>query len=251
MSSAFRGRPLELSIARAGRRYRKDGRAVIMRQHPATGTGADGMLLYVASAPVDFIGCLKGARGLAIEAKETHEASFPLSDLEGEQRGMLALFDGMGADVSVVIDFCRQSEVYRIGWSRIVEFLAAPWRKSLSLDWCRANGLLLPEENRRSDERRTWFLDGERHGGANVAAARVETERCSSPVITPEDMAAADDARDTRKTKKQQALAARFAARPDPKADPTGYAEYMRKLVAEGIDRQLGAKKRTWGKKRG
>lgn len=234
-----KGRALEMSIARAAARYLREGRAGLRRQHLPTVTGRDGFLQPSGDAPIDFLGCTGpneaqyvAGRMLAIECKETAGKSLGFGDagLREDQRSALAAVHALGAITLVVVEFTSLAEVYAVTWPRIAEFLAAPWRKSLPLEWFRAYGLVLPEEGRESGRaRRTLFLDGKEHWAREHALSAIETERLTSPVVSLE--------------------------RPDDVLVPTPsvyaglskdqIAERIRAATSDGITRQMSAAKRS------
>lgn len=182
--STRRGGALELAISRAGRDYRHAGRACIVRQSPPIANYNNG-IIFSGTAPIDFLGTLPGGQLIAIEAKETRTASLPLSRIRDDQRELMRALHTLGGDVHLVVDFSEVLEVFAIGWSVVAAFIAAPARQSLSLTWCRCNGLLLPEENTDdSTRRRVLFLDGAPHPGAEYAReelAVLEQRKASAP----------------------------------------------------------------------
>jgi penicillin-binding protein-related factor A (putative recombinase) len=244
--STIRGRALELALVRASRAYRAAGRrCVLVRQHAPVFTRGDGSVSYSdTGAPVDLIGAVDGAPW-ALEAKMTAGLSMPLKVERESQRGALQLLFTNGFTVALVIEFVDQVEVYSVPWSAVEAFERAPWRRSLSLDFCRAYGLLLPEEGRDTEQRRTLFLDGLAHVNQADFVERVEAERRAAPVL----MLDAED-RPRPASKRELKSAARAAARPDPR-DKEAYRTYLRGLAQEGMERQMGAAKRPRGRRRG
>jgi len=233
-----RGKELEAAIARAARDYRKEGRAVLMRQQPMTAPGKNGEAIFVSDAPVDFIGAKNGGRAIAFEAKETGEHSFPLAKLRHDQREALAALAAVGVECAVVIDFKRLAEVYAVDWARIAEFIAAPWRKSLTVDWCRAYGVHVPEQNRDSSShpRKTLVLDGGVHPEAIEIHDRILAEQRSSPVISLED---------------EEDLQLDVPMPPREQLTPEQWKERIIKAANDGIDRQLNQRRRKWAPGRG
>jgi hypothetical protein len=196
-----RGKPLELGVLHEANALLRSGRAALVRQFPRMAAGPGGTMRYAGEAPVDFLGARRGGASMALEAKETERESFPLDEdhLSRAQIKACRALAAMGVEVHLVIDFKRLGEVYALPWRAVDEFLAAPWRASLSLDWARAYGLLLPETDRDDTEkRRTQFLDGAPHAEQATALLRVQTERQSCAVISLDEQLAKDDARDQR-----------------------------------------------------
>ena len=243
MSYANRGRPLERALIGGARHYRRrHGRKVVMvKQHTPMHQTSDGDLAYSgAGAPVDLIGGVEG-RTWGIEAKQTAIDNFPLEDRKQSQRDALRVLWDCDFIVGMAIDFTARGEVYLIWWPAVAAFEAAPWRRSLSLDWCRVNGLLLPELKRDSEEdRATLFLDGAPHPDRAVAAERVDAERAAARVITSDRQHELADARDRRWAEKQQRQLALEPVRPNPVTDPEGYRAHIFRLANEGTARQLG-----------
>lgn len=239
-----RGKGLELGLAHEGKACLKSARAAIVRQYPRMAAGPNGTMIYAGDAPVDFLGARAGGHAIALEAKETDRESFPLDEdhLSRSQIAACRALVSMGVDVQLVIDYKRVAEVYAIPWARVDAFLAAPWRASLSLDWARAFGLLLPELYRDDEtRRRTLFLDGAPHPERSAAINRVVAERTACPVITLDQKLAADDARDRRWAERRQQQLAVEPARPNPATDPEGYRQHIMRLAQEGAERALGA----------
>lgn len=185
------GRPLELAINRAAAQYLRAGRAWLRKQHVPWVPGRDGVLVPAGDAPIDFLGGTGpneaqyvAGRVLAVECKETTRGNLPHGELHTSQRSALQAMHDMGAIVLVVCDFTDKAEVYAVTWPRVAAFYAAPWRKSLSLEWFRANGLVLPEENRDIERgRKTLFLEGCEHWGREQAQEAVDAERLAHPGV--------------------------------------------------------------------
>jgi penicillin-binding protein-related factor A (putative recombinase) len=239
-----RGKPLELGLWHEGKACFKSARAAIVRQYPRMAAGPDGTMIYAGDAPVDFLGARAGGHAIALEAKETDRESFPLDEdhLGRSQIAACRALVSMGVDVQLVIDYKRVAEVYAVFWGHVDAFLDAPWRASLSLDWARAYGLLLPEHDREDERlRRTLFLDGAPHPDQADCLLRVQTERQSRPVITLDQKLAADDARDRRWAERRERKFDCEPPRPNPATDPEGYRQHIMRLAQEGAQRALGA----------
>jgi penicillin-binding protein-related factor A (putative recombinase) len=182
----MRGRALELAVARQATAYYREGRCVLARQYPRTATGAHAAVVYVGDAPIDFLGVMAPATPLAVECKETSEHSFPIEKLEEDQRNALDAFARFGGRTLVLIDFEKHGECYSIEWHHIRDFIAAPWRKSLSLAWCRAFGMLVPTTPRDADDWKVMFLDGVPHPAQLEAHIEVARERHGAPIVSLE-----------------------------------------------------------------
>lgn len=162
--SHIRGRDLEKAIARASQEYRRRGRrCILIKQETATATRPDGAMVYTRKgAPCDFIGAVDGTPW-GIEAKSISGDSFPLEERREDQRRHLQILHDNGFKVWLCIEFVTNSEVYLVGWEAVADFLKAPWRKSLSLTWCRAMGMLLSESSTGGENRKVHFLDWREH----------------------------------------------------------------------------------------
>ena len=228
----MKGRALELAIGRAARNYRKENLCILIKQEVRTiRDGAN--LRMVGAAPVDFLGCLYGGRALARECKETDQASFPLANLDADQRYALNCLHDFDADVALIIDFSRVGEVYSIPYLHILDFLKSPYRASLSLDWCRAYGLLLPEISRDEADgpRHCLFLEGKPHADHDAAFARVTAERATSPVLDLDkaaDIREAKPPRVSRRSLERKAYGEMMGRQPDKRRDPEAHARWVR-----------------------
>jgi penicillin-binding protein-related factor A (putative recombinase) len=184
-SHALRGRILERAIARAAKRCYAE-RCELRKQETPTATSTERGVFYSASAPIDFLGVLEG-RACAIEAKQvkrgallriyTHAQSSNVKWTSPQQEAMRRQH-ALGAWVRLVIAFDEHGETFAIDWPALAVFLANPWRKSLSLDWCRAYGELVPDGPRFDAKARVVrFLEGVPHDARALALAAVLEER--------------------------------------------------------------------------
>lgn len=163
------GRTLELAIARAGAHYTKVDKAEIEKQHtPKTFGGT-----FIGQAPLDFKGWELDARGarvpVRIEAKETGSGRLDFSDKGLKEHQLEAIqdavnrkpdADGRKIQVWLVVDMTTEGETYRVDGREVVNFAAAPWRSSLSIDWFRANGELCKVSDRGHPKRHSvWWLN--------------------------------------------------------------------------------------------
>jgi penicillin-binding protein-related factor A (putative recombinase) len=238
MSYANRGRELELCVKRAAKLYRKQGRACLLQQYPRASTGRDGMVILTGSAPADFLGALGKLPG-AIECKSCKVKSFPLSNIDDEQCAALDALERYGFDVRIVLEMVVFDEVYVVRWRPLREFIRAPWRKSLTIEWLRAFGRVarIDAPNR---QKRVRFLDVEAHPDCERATREMLKQR--SEALT----------RAQPSDEEEEA--------PQPKPPPVRVAltvdevrARIRDAAQEGISRQLGKSKRGWagrGRKR-
>lgn len=172
-----RGKPLELAISRSGRDYRKAGRAMLVRQSPPISNGPDGLLFYAGDAPIDFLGCVAGGRALALESKSTQRVSWPIAELRDDQREALGQMHRLGAHTAVILSFDEHQETYLLPWLPLFAFLENPWRESISVQWCRAHGLVIDETDRDDEKkRRCPFLEAKAHPERDAAREYVTEE---------------------------------------------------------------------------
>jgi penicillin-binding protein-related factor A (putative recombinase) len=167
----IKGRALENAISKGFAFYRKRNRAD-GKKLATPMRFLRGKWRHVETSGSDFEGVEAGGRALVIEAKETAETSFPLSKLSENERDYLTERHRFGARALLVIDFTLLNETYAISWEHVAMFLANPWRESLSLDWCRAFGQIVPNQNGVC-----LFLDGVPHMAAEECMAAVEAEK--------------------------------------------------------------------------
>jgi hypothetical protein len=231
------GRPLEQALARAAAHYRALGRQVFVDKQEVRRTYSG---VHAKRADIDLTGGVDG-RALALEAKMTAGDSFALEPARAPQRAALSQRLADGADVALVVEFTDHGEIFVADWYTVQTFLVAAWRRSLTIDWFRAVGSLVPQMHANDQRRRcALWLDAAAHPDRAGAAARVEAERAGKPRFPIDGDDARDDARDRRRTPRQLELAARHAQRPSP-SDREAYQAYMLGLVDDGIQRQLGA----------
>jgi penicillin-binding protein-related factor A (putative recombinase) len=171
-SYGMRGRSLESAVGKAAKLYERQGRCFLHHRPTPTRQRNDGTVVYAEKAGVDFEGHDGEARALYVECKETRGKSFPLVDLTDGQRRFMDARHRMRARCLLVVDFTAIGETYAISWEHVQAFLLNPWRESLSLDWCRAFGQLVPNADGVC-----LFLDGVPHMAATECMAAVEAEK--------------------------------------------------------------------------
>ena len=174
MTHANRGKQLEDAIARAFAVYKTTGRAVGEKRYVGN-RKVNGKWIPVLSSGVDFSGTVKGGRGLHVEAKETARTAWPLSEISDAEVKHLNKHHAIGALCLLVVEFTSLNETYAIGWEHVAMFLRNPWRESLSLDWCRAFGQLVP-----NTDGVCLFLDGSPHMAAEECMRAVEAEQVAA-----------------------------------------------------------------------
>jgi penicillin-binding protein-related factor A (putative recombinase) len=191
---AGRGRPLEHAISRAAKRYYSD-HCEIRKQETPTATSVELGVFYSSSAPIDFLGVIEG-RACAIEAKQVSKgASLSLHidadpvdrvrdvDFTEAQQKALGHQYQLGAWTRLVVAFDEHNETFAIDWPPLAAFIANAWRGSLSLEWCRAYGDLVPDGPRLDVKARACrFLEGRPHEDRELALAHILEERSKALV---------------------------------------------------------------------
>jgi hypothetical protein len=238
------GKELENAVKRAAVEYRKRRRCVLLRQHTGV-SNVGGYMQFMGVAPLDFVGvrCDDGpSRAIFVECKSTELASLPVDDdhFGAHQVAAGNIFHDLGAEGWLVVEFSRDRECYTIPWPEVRAFFAAPWRKSLSLHFARAYGLLCPSTGGEASEPwKLWFLDGKQHEGRETAYLAVAEERAraagkivslaapeqleATPTRGPEKLTVEErKARIRKATEDGIANASRAAGRPKFKRRRTG-----------------------------
>lgn len=233
---SIRGRQAERAVGLACVHYRRAGRADIAKQ--ATGMRrVGGTYVHTTKASIDFKGTLAGGRSISIEVKEHDGVSFPLNEstLSTSQRQALDLAATIGGEVLFVVDLPDQNETYVMQWVDVQRFITAPYRASLSLQWMRTHGQLCNVTQRdRPNHRAIWFLDAKAHPERETAYLAEAAERAKSPLIEL----------DAVKPRAQV-----VSSRPNKATDPEGYERHIGALMQQGTERQLGAKKKAFGRR--
>jgi hypothetical protein len=228
------GKPLENAIKRAAVEYRRRGLCALIRQNPAM-ANVGGVMEYVGTAPLDFVGLHKGGRALFVECKATAAASLSVVEdhFGADQVAAGNVLQDLGADGWLVVDYERVEESYALPWQPVRDFFAAPWRKSLTLDFARAHGLLLPSTSRNGAEPwKLWFLDGKPHTEREAAYLALAADKAKAAGVVVSLLPPEPEQRTKRPEKltKEQRLegvrmaiqdglvnAARAAKRPKPR----------------------------------
>jgi len=240
------GSDLETAILAAARVYQQQDRAELQKQRtPRLHSGT-----YCAKSPVDFKGWYgPGRQPIYIEAKATSDGKVSFSDIgDGiREKQLEAMRDAAWRSIRMllVVDFVPLGEVYCIDTREVVRFADAPWRKSLSLHWCRAFGELAKVETfntpgMRARKKRVWLLDTQPHEGREAAYRPVvaDKQRTNGAVV---DLFPVEIAPSRKR-------AQRFAQRPQPGTEE--HKEYVRALADEGLRRQMGARPKAFGQRR-
>lgn len=179
------GKALEAAMLLACRRYKDSGRADII-QHVERKVLTPKGWRTIREQPVDFGGTVEGMHA-SIDAKESMKEAWPIDNLTEDQRDQLAA-NARGIS-GIALRFCGVSsaewECYWIAWAELGPFLAAPWRKSLSRDFCRAHGEVIDVGTNESGKPVVYFLDHHPHADRANAKTRVEAERAATEVLHP------------------------------------------------------------------
>lgn len=181
---AIRGRAAERAVGLACVHYRRASKADISKQ--ATGMRrVQGGWTHTTRASIDYKGQLAGGGFYCCEVKEHGGASFPLNEstISTTQRNALDVASKMGGECWLIIDLPAHSETYAVTWATVQEFMRAPYRHSLSLQWLRAHGFICKASGRGTSDFTIWFLDYRKHdlhAGAYLAEA---ADRARSPIV--------------------------------------------------------------------
>lgn len=181
------GARLESAIMRAARWYQRAGVAELAKQH--TPRAFDGT--FTADAAIDFKGWRRmlldrepyGAdryrEPLYVECKSTAALAIKFGDNGIRLPQLRAMRDAVtrGISMLLVVDFAYVGEVYAVSAEHVIDFAGKPWRASLSLDWFRARGQVLKQQNRDTPRWCVWFLDGRTHPQFAEAAVVVLHEQ--------------------------------------------------------------------------
>jgi penicillin-binding protein-related factor A (putative recombinase) len=172
MNRAYLGRHLENAIEAGLKVYRIKRRADGEKRHNGNRM-IKGRWMPVISSGADFSGGLApNGRGFHVEAKETGRTALPISDISDDEIKHMNRHHAIGELCLLVVDFTALCETYAISWEHVAAFLINPWRESLSLDWCRAFGQVVP-----NSDGVCLFLDGVPHMAATECMAAVEAEK--------------------------------------------------------------------------
>ena len=104
-NSANNGTSWEAQIQRTCDDYERRGLARIRKVSPPTRTIGKGQVIYLENPFVDFIGCLKGGRMVALEAKSTAGPRLAIggeSGLTQKQIEAMLRWESMGAKVGLL-----------------------------------------------------------------------------------------------------------------------------------------------------
>lgn len=234
------GSDLETAISAAARHYANMDKCELAKQH--TPRRFDNQ--HTAKAPIDFKGWYGPTRQpLYVEAKATSDGviKFVPKDGDGIKENQLnAMRDAVtrGIRMVLVADFVREGEVYVIDVKHVVAFADAPWKKSLSLFWCRAVGELAKVSG-EGKHRRVWFLDTIEHPEHAMAGLAIAAEKAKSGSVElfPAELKA---------PKRVQAR----LSEPMPGPNTDAYRERIMRASDAGLKRAMGSAAGKWKPKR-
>ena len=109
------GKSFERLIEAANRQYLITGMAAIEKQEIATKL-INGKMIYSKQGPPDFMGIVRGGRGIAFDAKSTTGKSLPLKNLldRRHQLEFLRLFEKLGGHAFYLVEFAAVNRVFML-----------------------------------------------------------------------------------------------------------------------------------------
>lgn len=178
----IRGRSLESAVGLACISYRRANRADIFHRATPMRRRADGTHYYAQKAGVDWNGLVAGGRAFAADTKETANESLPLANIHDHQVQALRRTHGLGGVAGLIVSFMPSWETHWIPFEALSAFLSAPWRQSLSRDWCRAFGMHVRIGASANGKPMVLFLDHAPYHDRANALTRVEADRLANPL---------------------------------------------------------------------
>ena len=134
-----RGKALEKAVQRCNRTYRKKKLANIQKIETPIVPTSQGLIPQLST--VDFIGVLKGGKGIAFDAKETqNKTSLPLALLKQHQVEFLRLWDALGGAAFFLVHFysLNETHAHKVPMELICKFWNSAYdddgRKSIPTD---------------------------------------------------------------------------------------------------------------------
>lgn len=183
---SIKGRAAENAIIRASKHYALVDRGEVFKQRTPTLQGIG----YSASAPIDFRGWFGADRAPCnIEVKATQKSFIAFDESNGIRESQLdSMRDSVRRGIAhwLVADFDGFAETYLVDAKHVVDFAAAPWRSSLSRDWCRAMGDVCKVSDRDTAKMCIWWLDARADEFQSTAALAVAAEKARAEGETVE-----------------------------------------------------------------
>lgn len=88
---------------------------------------------------------------ILMELKSTKQKSLPLNNIKNNQLvGLCNASTYEGVKAYFIINFRTTEETFAIEAKKVKEFIKETERKSIPIDWCRKNGILIEQEKKRS-----------------------------------------------------------------------------------------------------
>ena len=137
------GSTFEAKLIRVFNRYRKEGKAYIIKIPGEVTIIRKGAKIVNAlhrqkSDCLDFLGLMPNGKGIVFEAKTTkNKTSFPLSNIQEYQYKLADELLGYVQSVFYIVEFRELNEIYLVHSNKIKEFINNNERKSIPVSWFR------------------------------------------------------------------------------------------------------------------
>ena len=137
------GSTFEAKLIRVFNRYRKEGKAYIIKIPGEVTIIRKGAKIVNAlhrqkSDCLDFLGLMPDGKGIVFEAKTTkNKTSFPLSNIQEYQYKLADELLGYVQSVFYIVEFRELNEIYLVHSNKIKEFINNNERKSIPVSWFR------------------------------------------------------------------------------------------------------------------
>ena len=137
------GSTFEAKLIRVFNRYRKEGKAYIIKIPGEVTIIRKGAKIVNAlhrqkSDCLDFLGLMPNGKGIVFEAKTTkNKTSFPLSNIQEYQYKLADELLGYVQSVFYIVQFRELNEIYLVHSNKIKEFINNNERKSIPVSWFR------------------------------------------------------------------------------------------------------------------
>ena len=114
------------------------------------GWGGDGKKTrFTTTNSCDFI-VFTGQSLLMLELKSTQQVSLPFSNIKKSQlNGLQKDANKINVNAYFVINFRTTEETYAVSALKIIEFIDNQNRKSIPIQFCKENGILIPQTKKR------------------------------------------------------------------------------------------------------
>lgn len=143
-----RGKFLETMVNNTNKLYKLKRIAVVDKiATPINYNTRTNKAFYEGKSTVDFIGCLKGGRMIAFDAKQTKQKSLPFKNVGEHQEEYLRRVSGLGGIAFLLVYFETENVYYRLDIGDYVAFKNSTDRKSIPLAWFKDNCFELKSVN--------------------------------------------------------------------------------------------------------